>query len=167
MLYCKRPRQHRPKQRRLVSPGVCRLTVTSVNVLARRWCASDRCVLGSSLMLAVLYTTQDTTHDHRSRTRGANPALLPRREVACRHHRAPIACSPRNGSSGAGASWTSQDRWPATTFTDRRVPTVHPRDAEEVSVAHGQPSLCDGVRARLPGQSPPLLAFDLGTPSKA
>src|ERR1700676_4198405 len=102
MLYCKRPRQHRPKQRRPVSPGVCPRTATSVNVPARRWCASDRCVVGSSLMFAVRYTTQDTIHDHRSRTRGANPALLSRREVARRHHRAPIACSPRNSSWGAG-----------------------------------------------------------------
>ncbi|SFU24840.1 hypothetical protein [Paraburkholderia aspalathi] len=44
---------------------------------------------------------------------------------------------------------------------DAYLPFIHD-DAEEVSVTHGQPSLCDGVRARLSGQSPPLQAFDLG-----
>ncbi len=66
--------------------------------------------------------TQDTTHDHRSRTRGADPALLPRREVALRHHRAPIACAPRHGPAGAGAGRTAQDRWPCNDLR-RSTPT--------------------------------------------
>jgi hypothetical protein len=38
----------------------------------------------------------------------------------------------------------------APAFADRCLPAIHPTDADVVPNAPRQPSLCDGVRARLP-----------------
>ena len=89
-------------------------------------------------------------HGDRSRPRGGDPASAPRRELVDRHHRAAVAHPPQRGAPGARAGRRGVACAAASWLDDRRLQGVHHRDADPLPGPAGEPSVCDGARARLP-----------------
>src|SRR5580700_4236662 len=90
--------------------------------------------------------------------RGSNPALFPRREMACDHHRPAAQHKSWNGEAGARPSRSATNRPAAAPVADRSLPALHPPDLGKVPNAGRQQAVRHGARARLPRQPPSLPA---------
>ena len=89
-------------------------------------------------------------HGDPTRHRGADPALLPRREMEDRHHRRPVARASCRGDTCAGAGGPAPARPAAAAIEGGCVSAVHPADAGKVPDPDSQPAARNGARARLP-----------------
>ena len=131
-------------------PGERRRTVIGAVVPAWRSSGRDFCVaVIAAAAVSAMPRRSTTPHGDLARHRGADPALLPRREMDHRHHRRAVARAPQRGQRVLARAGLPLRRLAAADSAGGPVPAVHPGDTGEIPQADGQPALRDGARARL------------------
>src|SRR5215472_3448354 len=111
---------------------------TGADGAVRRSCARAFCAV-----------EEEAIRDHFPRPRGANPALLPRREVASRHHRPAVTRASWHRCQGVGPDWPAAHCLTRTTLAHRSLSPLYPCDAGEVPDADREPPLRHGARTWL------------------